>query len=211
MTHARLCWQAHSTHVATPFKHAAHTLHAAFDCLILNLLAHALRRRLTCVRMGSPCRRCGWCLSFATEGPSATPYSAAGCSQVRRPDPLNIYRFHKRCWSCLMGAHSMWSHGSDARRIYMCALCTACDIAGTLLHPARAYQTPAQTSVSLSLSCVCMYMCICVCLPAVQDGVLQNGQINKLKALTTAREVSAAMEYLHSQVSTVASGELRSF
>jgi len=33
----------------------------------------------------------------------------------------------------------------------------------------------------------------------VQDGVLQVGHVNKLKALTTAREVSGALEYLHSQ------------
>jgi serine/threonine protein kinase len=33
----------------------------------------------------------------------------------------------------------------------------------------------------------------------VQDGAPLTGQVNKLKALTTAREVAGAMEYLHSQ------------
>lgn len=35
-----------------------------------------------CVKMAGPCRRCGWCWSFATGGPSVTPSSAAGCCQV---------------------------------------------------------------------------------------------------------------------------------
>jgi hypothetical protein len=39
--------------------------------------------------------------------------------------------------------------------------------------------------------------------PTVQDGAPLKGQVNKLKALSTAREVSGAMEYLHSQVRIV--------
>jgi serine/threonine protein kinase len=35
--------------------------------------------------------------------------------------------------------------------------------------------------------------------PAVHEGVPLAGQVSKLKALTTAREVSGAMQYLHSQ------------
>lgn len=37
------------------------------------------------------------------------------------------------------------------------------------------------------------------CAAAVQDGVMQTGNVNTLKALTTAREISGALEYLHSQ------------
>lgn len=89
----------------------------------------------------------------------------------------------------------------------------ACGNVGRM-NACESYQTAAlmstgSTSESLLGSCgMCCILCaacadiaVGVCLPccAVQDGAPVAGHVNKLKALTTAREVAGAMEYLHSQ------------